>query len=461
LHTQHFARTLAAIVHSGFSMTVKILLTGIYLAALLTPMMATAQSYDHDELVLFQNIARQPSDWARFIYLSHAVPHLSISEQILGEQLLSSSESELGLYDQAILGFPLRSEAIPNLPLPTTADWQAADAADAITALSSRRRIVLINEAHHDANTRVLTLALLPRLRALGFNYFAAEALSDKDHELMRRGYPVQQSGTEYLHEPLYGDMVREAIRLGFIIVPYDSSASGKAREAEQENNLYQRVFAKDSGARLFVHCDYAHIDKAEGRLGDIKPMAMGLKKLTGFDPLSIDQTQFLEVLADRTDAYHQLIASFHPKSPIILVNRTSGSPWSAAPTLYDVNVILPLSVSLKSFGVASEDKHEGDSSRLSHDLMNSRDMHRPNWLTLSGDRSAMPISADLCRKHFPCIVEARYVDESDDAIAADRYVFFEPLTDSRLYLRPGRYRLRTMDSDSEVLSEQTIQASK
>ena len=442
-------------------MRAKILLTGVYLAGLLTPTTAIPQSYDHAELVLFQDIARQRSDWARFLYLKQAVPHLSAAEQILGQQLLSSSESELGLYDQAILGFPLRSEIIPNLPLPTTANWRATDAADAITELSSTHRIVLINEAHHDANTRVLTLALLPRLRALGFNYFAAEALSDKDRELMRRGYPVEQSGTEYLHEPLYGDMVREAIRLGFIIVPYDSDANGKARETEQENNLYQRVFAKDPGARLFVHCGYAHIDKAEGRLGDIKPMAMGLKRLTGFDPLSIDQTQFLEVWADRNDAYHQLIASFHPTNPMILVNRVSGNAWSAAPTLYDVTVVLPLSVSLKSFGLVSEDKHDGDSSHLSRDLMSSRDMHRPNWLTLSGDRSGIAISADLCRKHFPCVLEARYADESNDAIAADRYVFFEPLTDSRLYLRPGRYRLRVMDSNSKVLSEQTIQASK
>jgi len=442
-------------------MTAKILLARVCFVALLTPTMAVAQSYDHAELVLFQNMARQHGDWARFIYLKQALPHLSISEQMLGEQLLSSSESELGLYDQAILGFPLKSEAIPNLPLPTTANWEAADAAEAITAMSSNRRIVLINEAHHDANTRVLTLALLPRLRALGFNYFAAEALSDKDPELMRRGYPIEQSGTEYLHEPLYGDIVREAIRLGFIIVPYDSSASGEARETEQENNLYQKVFAKDPGARLFVHCGYAHIDKAEGRLGDIRPMAMGLRILTGFDPLSIDQTQFLEVMTDETDAYHQLIASFHPKNPMILVNRINGSPWSAEPKLYDVNVILPLSVSLKSFSVANAYTNSEDVSRLSLDLMNTQDIHRPSWLALSGDRSPMPISADLCKRHLPCVVEARYADESDEAIAADRYVFFEPYTESKLYLRQGRYRLRVIDRDSRILSEQTIQTSK
>jgi hypothetical protein len=440
-------------------MTARSVLVGICCAALLTQPAAFCQSYDHAEMVLLQTMQRQQGDWERFLYLQKAVPNLSASDQILGQQLLASSESELGLYDQAILGFPLKSTDIPGLVLPTTAEWEAADAADTIAKLSSDRRLVLINEAHHNANTRVLTLALLPRLRALGFNYFAAEALSADDPGLKQRGYPVEQSGSEYLHEPLYGDIVREAIRLGFIIVPYDSDASGGAREAEQANNLYQRVFAKDPKARLFVHVGYAHIDKAKGRLGAIKPLAMQLQKLTGFDPLSIDQTQFLEVMAAKTDAYHQLTASFHSKIPMILVDRHDGHPWSAEPNLYNISVILPLSVSLKSFGARAADTYTGDISHLSLDMINVRDIHRPGWLTLSDARSPMPISADLCKRSFPCLVEARYAAESDEAIPADRDVFFAAFTTSRLYLRSGRYRLRVIDRDGHTLSEQTVQA--
>ena len=117
----------------------------------------------------------------------------------------------------------------------------------------------------------------------------------------------------------------------------------------------------------------------------------------------------------------------------------------------YDVNVILPLSVSLASFGNTHEDKHEGDISHYSSDLINSRDMHRPGWLALSGERSPLLINAGLCRQHFLCIVEARYADESDEGIPADRYVFFEPRAASKLYLRQGRYRLRVMDGGREL----------
>jgi hypothetical protein len=120
----------------------------------------------------------------------------------------------------------LRNRLPAKLVLPEATSWQAADAADTIIALARDQRIVMVNEAHHDAHTRALTLALLPRLRAMGFTYFAAEALDEQDTSLMKRGYPVKSSCSEYLREPLYGDIVREAIKLGYVIVPYDSAGA-------------------------------------------------------------------------------------------------------------------------------------------------------------------------------------------------------------------------------------------
>ena len=448
-------------------MLAKIFSIVLCIAALLMPAAVIAQSYDRSEIKIFQTLNRQPSDLARYSYLTQVMPHLSVPEQVVFRQLLTSSEAELGLYDQAILGFPLESSALADLILPLKADWRAADAADAIAKMAVDRHIVLINEAHHNAHTRQLTLALLPRLRAMGFNYFAAEALGDKDPGLAQRGYPTKASGTEYLHEPLYGEIIREAIRLGFTIVPYDASDDkAEAREIGQANNLYQRVFAKNPNAHLFVHCGYAHIDKAEDRLGKIKPMAMLLQELTGFDPLSIDQTQFLEVGLDQSDTYHQLVASFQPKTPVVLINRISGVAWSARPKLYDVNVILPPSISLKSFGdekmfVGEADKTGENTTYLTVDLGATNEMQRPSWLSLNGERYPTPISANLCRRHFPCVIEAHYFNESDDATAADRYAFLEPHAVSKLYLRPGRYRLHALDRDGETLSKHVIKIVK
>jgi hypothetical protein len=427
-----------------------------------------AQSYDQSELDLFRALRRQPDQLARYQYLDQTMPHLSPSEQVVAGQFRSFSLDELGLYNQAVLSFPLRSEPPPGLVLPDRDEWKSADAVDVITKLAADRRIVMVNEAHHNAHTRELTLALLPRLRALGFTYFAAEALGDEDPGLMRRGYPVKTSGTEYLQEPVYGEIVREAIRLGFILVPYDNAVlDPQARDAAQAEALFHKVFAKDPHARLFVHAGYAHIDKASGRLNNIEPMAMKLAKLTGFDPLSIDQTEFLEFSPDTSDDYHVLIQRFPTQSAEVLINRVTGKPWSALPKLYDLDVLLPIALDVKTFG---DEKWSGggrtienitDAGRLrlvSGMLIAPNGLQRPKWLALNRQRYPFPISTELCRKQSPCAISAYDIGESVDAIPADVYAFTEPYASSKLYLRPGRYRLRVWNAEGKTVSEQIIQ---
>jgi hypothetical protein len=422
-----------------------------------------AQSYDQAELRMFQALQRRPNQLARYQYLVHTMPHLSAADQVVAGQFRSFSLDELGLYNQAVLSFPLKSEPPAGLVLPDRDAWKSADAVDVITKLAAERRIVMINEAHHNAHTRELTLALLPRLRALGFTYFAAEALGEDDPGLMRRGYPVKTSGTEYLQEPVYGEIVREAIRLGFTLVPYDNSVlDPQARDAAQAETLFQKVFAKDPHARLFVHTGYAHIDKASGRLNNIEPMAMKLAKLTGFDPLSIDQTQFLESGPDSSDDYHVLIHRFSAQSAEVLINRVTGKPWSALPKLYDLNVLLPIALDVQTFGDSERRKFSGDINDAKRFAMDSLialdDLQRPKWLPLDGQRYPFPIDTNLCRAQVPCVISARYFGESDDATVADRFAFTEPHASSKLYLRPGRYRLRAWNADGKTLSEQVIQ---
>lgn len=393
---------------------------------------ATASSSTKVSRDLFSETAHIKTDLARYMYLKEVMPQLTKEDRLIDQQLLASVEDELGLYDEAVYDFPFDNRVQTPVTLPTAADWQAADAADQIAKLASSRRIVMINEAHHDAHTRELTLALLPRLRAEGFTYFAAEALVNTDKDLMKRGYPLDSSGSQYLHEPLYGDIIRQAIKLGFHVVAYESEADALAdREAGQANLLYRQVFAKDAQARLFVHAGYAHIDKAPGNLGGtIKPMAMQLKQLTGFDPLSIDQTRWRDIgpMPD-TDPYKRLYAQFPVQKPSVLISLQTGSVWASDPDRHDVDVILPPS------------GHQ----------------RRPHWLSLGGARTTRVASVDMCRRQIPCVVEARYANESDDAVPADRYVFLTDGSINSLYLRPGEYRIVAKDRDGHSLSERNL----
>lgn len=423
-----------------------------------------AQDFSPAAVEMFHGLRQQPNDLARYVYLVKTLQELPVADRPLAMQMFASVENELGLYNEALRDFPLKSHVAADTALPTTAQWKSADAVDVIVRQAADRRIVLINEAHHDAHTRQLTLALLPRLRALGFDYFAAEALLDKDASLMRRGYPTRTSGSEYLREPSYGEIVRTAIKLGFKVVSYDvDSRSTQEREAGQARNLYRKVFAKDPAAKLFVHAGYAHIDKAKGRLGNTMPMAMQLQQLTGIEPLSIDQTQFREQVPSEPDAYTELIKSFPSKSPFVLLDRTTGKPWSAHPEQYDINVLLP-----PAAGQRAVESGYTQPSTIVHDMIRSQPMlahfvntQRPEWLTLHDERFPYTVSTTLCRVTTPCVVDAHYLDEDEDAVAADRYAFMQGDAVSKLYLRPGRYRLRAWDIRGKTLSEQVITVNK
>ena len=412
---------------------------------------------------LLSRFGGAPNGLARHEYLTSVMPSLRGEDKTLAQQLLATVDSELGLYNQAMMTFPFDNRIAPprTTPLPEPDQWQAVDAADAVTQLAVNRRIVLINEAHHDAHTRELTLALLPRLRALGFQYFAVEALSAKDADLMQRGYVTETSGSEYLLEPLYGEIVRQAIRLGYTIVAYDPEDTSLAdRDAKQARALYEKVFAKDAQAKLFVHAGYSHIDKAAGNLGgEIEPMAMELKRLTGDDPLSVDQTQFRDVAIGGLDFgfYNTVASRFSSQVPYVLRQRGSDAFWSSDPKQHDITVILPPAFEndLDVNGIMKNDV-------LRREVMLPRSPfdpgRRPSWLTLGGKRVPYPISAELCAGQIPCVVEAHYPGEPDNATPADRYTFLRNShSHNTLYLFPGHYRLRAWDAGGKTLQQRDI----
>ena len=279
--------------------------------------------------------------------------------------------------------------------------------------------------------------------------------MSPSDTGLSQRGYPTDISGSEYLQEPLYGEIVRQAIRLGYTIVAYDSDANPTAnRETEQAKNIYKAVFAKDPQARLFIHAGYSHIDKAPGNLGDdIKPMAMQLKKLSGFDPLTVDQTQFRQIAIGMIDfgTYSTLAQRFSPEVPVVLRNTDTGEIWSANLLQHDMSVILPPA---RAQDMKSESQLDMDVSRReAHLSTNAYEADvRPSWLSLDGQRIALRIDTELCEQQVPCVIDAHYPGEPDNAVPADRYTFLHAHSGNVLYLYPGHYRLRAWRSDGSTV---------
>ena len=379
----------------------------------------------------------------RYAYASNKDPAFHI---IFG-QYLSWYQTFIGDYPDAAVSFSIRQAALPDdrpSPLGNTG-YTARPALEAIPELAKNYRAVFFNEAHNIPLTRTLTVQLLGKLRAEGFNYFAAETLYQTDTGLKARGYPIKDSGF-YTEEPVCAEMVRTALKLGFKVIAYEalSDATGDAREAEQARNIYREVFKADPSARLVLDAGYAHIQESGAYLGG-SSMAEHLHKLSGIDPLTVEQTMMFPHQSGDDDHpyYTAVMQKLQPKMPIVFIDK-AGKPWSLRQG-YDVSVFFP-------------------PQGMQHG--------RPTWLSLGGLRMPYFVSGDRCGHSYPCIVEARYAGEGDDAIPADRLVldpvplnavederirFHQGAPVSDLYLRPGKYRLTYSDQDAHPLFRQDI----
>lgn len=384
----------------------------------------------------FNRLAAQPDNYARLRYANLRRANADPQLRQVVDQILVTEMSMFGRIGDAEAGFQVAERQSPSpRPMPTAAEWKPVPAADYIADAVADRRIVIVNEAHHRPQTRLLTLQLLPRLHALGFDHFAIEALDPADTALSARGYPTEKSGY-YIQEPLYGEIVREALRLGFKVHAYEPPDAGllaaQARETGQAQSL-QAVLREFPGARLFVHAGYGHADKAPGRLPDhARPMAEELARLTGVEPYTVDQTMVGSGdWFDRSSPYRRMVDAFPVRDASVLVPRAGGAAWSYRPDYHDASVLLPRSI-------------PGEL--------------RPAWLSRNGMRRQFRIRAHVCRGSFPCLFEAFHASEGDDAIPADQLVLMDP-ADGKwpLYLAPGRYRLRVRDADGNVLSVRPI----
>ncbi|WP_240126121.1 hypothetical protein [Thermomonas alba] len=348
-------------------------------------------------------------------------------KQIAG-QTLAASLATLGRPNDAIRSFPLHDRRAAPDDLPTPATHAAQPAVDWIVDRAADLRVIMVNEAHHRPETRQLTLALLAPLRARGFTHLAVEALADPP---LPKGYPTLDTGY-YTREPVFAEMLREARRQGYVLVPYEPASKPGLTQQQRETGMATTLaglLRAHPKAKVLIHAGYGHISKRAGsQPGNADPMALEFMRLSGLPILAVDQTR---LTWEDGAAADRLARTFDVQAPAVLEDRHTHRVWSASPDGYDASIVLPAS----------------DTSSV-----------RPSWLTLDARRQPVTIDLTPCKTHLPCLAEARYASEGDDAIPADQFVLLaDGETDTPLYLAPGQYRLRLTGPDDTVLADRTL----
>jgi hypothetical protein len=382
---------------------------------------------------------------SRDCFLKNEKNFLDKSNQTFFDQNMATVFSYAGEEEKARQIFDRINTNISPRDTIDTSHYDLKNASDEIVKRVKDRQILLINEAHHVPQTRLLTLQLLKPLYAQGYRYLAAEAFNSQTiDEVIHNGFPTQELGT-YVAEPTYSLMVREALKIGFKLVAYDAfpncdpfhEAPEKCqnlREAAQAQNLFEQIFKNDPRAKVIVHVGYGHLDKKGGD-GDWSwiPMGKYLWQLTQIEPFSVDQTFFFE--RGRPDLnstlYEQVSSTYNLKTPAVLIERETKAPfvYTKYQNHYDMQVFLP-KINLKK--------------------------DRPSW------KSDLPLirMTNLKEFHCPpqheCLVQAILKSElKRNFIPVDQTILLGHK--AALYLLPGSYEIRLVDEQDAILSTRSF----
>jgi hypothetical protein len=351
-------------------------------------------------------------------------------------QFLAYARSFVGDHGGALAEYDrLRGPSSDTAPsADPLAGHRARDARDAILAAADTAQVVMLNEAHHLAIHRAFTASLLEDFHRRGFRYLAVEAVSAEDTALAARGYPAMKTGI-YTKEPVFGDLVRRALELGFTVVGYDSfgtcdpAADGgrqcfNVRDSLEAVNIVNRIFRKDPAAKVVVHAGYSHV--VDKPYNGVVPMAARLREMTGIDPFTVDQTWMTEGSAPEYE------------SPVYRAALDAGRV--AAPTVF-----------VAASGEFFRDVRGGfrNADMQVFHPRTRRVQGRPHWMAHAGRESlrlygearggvAGPFLRTPTR---PVLVQAFVAGEGDDAVPADQ-VLVTGDDAPVLMLRPGRYRI-------------------
>lgn len=268
------------------------------------------------------------------------------------------------------------------------------DAREAILKEARKARIIIINEGHHIGLHRVFLTTLLVDLHKLGYSFIGMEALDYEDTLLNKREYPILKSGF-YTQEPCFGNLIREARIAGFTLFPYeqiyeDSTQKAMGREKAQALNI-KKIMDLNPEAKFVIYCGYDHAK--EDTLSNFGlPMAGQLKRITGIDPFTIDQTALTEyyIVSGKGGRYRELMNqsfdALYVDSSLHYFNKAS------IPNSVDCNIYHPTTQYV---------------------------MNRPNWLLRNGTR--LVLLQDKIKIDYPYLIKIyQKTDDIDTAVPID-----------------------------------------
>src|SRR5690606_18397772 len=256
----------------------------------------------------------------------------------LGKQIKATALSFIG-------DFETRDMMIANIfqyqirkPFEIEDEFQPRDAKEFILNQTQNQDVVMFNENHMNPQNRIFFASMLEDFKKRGFEAIAFEALTEEDSAFVN-GVPTLKSGF-YTPEPEFGNLLREAINLGFEIHSYESRIESDLkgmkqmnfRDSVQAENL-KKIYNKKK--KLLVFAGHGHIE--EKQRNEWKTMAQRFYEITNVNPLTVEQAIF----SDLGNASWRNNVRENIFSPSVFIN-SENKGWTVSDGFFDIQVFFP-----------------------------------------------------------------------------------------------------------------------
>lgn len=259
----------------------------------------------------------------------------------IANQAMMTYHSFVGNIDSSLYYEQLAHNTYRYEPLNNKTDFNYISADTFILNKCKNSRAVLFNENHNRTHTRYYLLELLAQLKEMGFTTLALEDLRESNQSLVKREYPILSSGF-YIKEPVFAELVREAIRLGFKLLPYEQE--GATHRGEASGQYLSRYLNQNSTERLIILGGYGFLYKTNKHNYD-KTVAQVLQNNFGNSIVSLDCISFTEMFdpEKESELYRYSSDSIKIDKPSVLrIREELIFPYFVDSNMVDASIFFP-----------------------------------------------------------------------------------------------------------------------
>lgn len=292
------------------------------------------------------------------------------------------------------------------------------NAKDYLLKKAESEQIIIINEAHHNASHRTFVSSLLQGLYDKGYRYLGLETLASESVNVTK--FAVLSSGY-YSKEPEFGNLIYNALKIGFRLFPYEAEGNNKEREIGEAKNIFD-FMQKNKEGKYLIYCGYEHAYEGTHKSWE-KTMAGRLSDLTGINPFTVDQTQFSE--KSNLKYNEPLLRLVNNNVPVVLKDQNEGIYNDSDKKLYtDIKIIHPVTKYIKG---------------------------RPDWM-LGENRKLYKIPVSKISTYPVMVFAYRKGEYEQNGIPADILELKTPKESRFLILDKGNYDIVVKDKEYKVL---------